>query len=119
MPRAPALIALLALSACTGATLAARRWIGEITPTTPGPACAKSTAVAQITDGRLIFTPDEGTWVLRGIAKPDGTLTAELTRPGADKQPFQTRLEATWTPETVTGTYKTPRCTFDVKLTRR
>lgn len=111
--------ALALLAACANPDMANGRWIGPLVPATPGPACPPSTGVAQFSANRLIFTPDEGTWVLQGAAAPDGTVTAERTRQGADKQPFTTKLAAKWTQQTVTGTYTTPRCTYAVNLTRR
>ena len=109
----------LALSACGGPSASNGTWIGEVTPRTPGPACTRSTGLAQIQGDRLTFSPNEGTWTLLGTANPDGTLSAEKIQLGANKQPYETRLEGRWTPTTLTATYTTPRCIFDVALTRR
>lgn len=108
----------LLLASCADVNIVSRRWIGPLTPATPGPACPATTGVAQITADRVIFTPDEGTWVLNGAMAPDGTIKAERTRPAADKQPYDTTLEAKRDGDEVTGTYRTPRCTYTVRLTR-
>ena len=67
----------------------------------------------------MTFAPNEGTWLLTGKATPDGALEAEYTRENSDKTAYDTRLIARWTPDAVTGTYTTPRCTFHVALQRR
>lgn len=120
MPTLRALSVLLLLAAC-GSSVggASGRWIGLLTAAPPNPDCPATTGVAQIKDGHLVFTPDEGTWVLTGIATQDGTVAAERVRPGANKQPYVTSLSGTWTPTTLTGTYTTPRCTFTVQLVHR
>ena len=115
---ARAALPLLLLCSCGEGTLVNRRWIGPVTPTTPGKTCTPSTGVAQVTDGKVTFAPDQGTWVLLGTLSADGTILAEHTRPGADKQPYSTTLDAKWTPGLITGTYTTPRCTFTVSLRR-
>lgn len=120
--RAPAsapLLAALALAACAGTPATpVGRWAGPVTALTQGPTCLSGRGTVQIRDNVVLFTPTEGTLVLQGEARPDGTLTAEKTQIGADKKPFQSILEARWTPETVTGTFTTPRCRFDVQLKR-
>ena len=118
MPRL-ALVLTLSLTTCgTPATTPTGRYIGSATPRTPGPLCESSKATAQIRNSVVIFTPDDGTWILEGLANPDGTLTADHSRIGVNKQPYDTTFEAHWTPTTITGTYKTPRCTFTVDLKR-
>jgi len=66
---------------------------------------------------QVTFAPDEGTWLLTGTATP-GTLKATHSRPGADKKPYETTLDARWTEAEINGTYTTPRCTYKVTLTR-
>ena len=94
------------------------RWVGSLTPTTPGPACSPTRGVLTVRDGNLTFIPDEGTWVLSGTAAADGAVVAERSRLGANKQPYVTRLSGNWTETTVTGTYTTPVCTAAVNLDR-
>ena len=116
------LLAASILAACAAPaplTATARRYIGTATPSTPGPLCPSSTAEAQVRNGEFIFAPNEGTWVLQGILTPDGSVAADRTIPGVDKRPWQTTFDGRWTPATVIGTYKTPRCSFAVSLTAR
>ena len=104
------------LTAC--AAPAGGNWIGEVTPRAPGPACVKTRGIATIKDDRATFIPNEGTWILLGTAHADGRVDAERIQDGANRQPFETRLEGRWTSTTLTGTYTTPRCVFDVTLRR-
>lgn len=114
------ILALLALSACASSSpTPAGRYLGAVTPANPGPLCTPSKAVAQIRDGIVIFAPDEGTWILEGVANADGTLTADHARQTPSRQLYATTLEARWTTDEVSGTYKTPRCTYTVTLTRQ
>ena len=111
---------LLPMAACgTASPTPTGRYIGPVTPTTTSEFCQPSKGVLQIRAQIVIFTPDEGTWILDGIANPDGTLTADHSRVTPSKQIYDTTLEARWTPQTITGTYKTPRCTYTVTLTRQ
>ncbi len=109
-------VMVLYLAACTAACSATstltRRYTGQLTPTTPSSLCRPSRAVLTIQDSAVLFTPDEGTWRLTGTTGPGNALTADHTVQGADKKPYATRLDATWTPERVQGTYNTPRCAF-------
>ena len=112
--------ALLALTlvACTQTNIVTRRWIGPVTPETGSSACRPSRGIAQITGTDILFAPDEGTWVLRGTIRDNGQVSAERTRLGADKAPFQTTFEGTRTADAITGRYVTPRCTYTVALKR-
>ena len=113
------LATIVAVSACSGSPAGpSGRWIGQVTPKTPGPLCTQTRGVLQIRDNTVLFEPNEGTWILQGEAKPDGTLYANKTQLGADKKPYETAIEARWTPTSIVGTYTTPRCTFAVTLTR-
>jgi hypothetical protein len=112
------LASVLALSACASSTGPSGRWIGQVIPKIAGPVCVQTRGVLQIRDNLVSFEPNEGTWTLQGEAKPDGTLYADKSQIGTDKKPYETTLEARWTPTTVTGTYTTPRCTFAVNLSR-
>jgi hypothetical protein len=94
------------------------RWVGQVTPTTSAPGCTATRGVLLMRQNDVVFTPDEGTWTLYGNAKP-GALTAAASRIGADKKPYDTSLDATWTEAAVNGTYTTPRCSYKVTLTRQ
>lgn len=111
-------LALIALGACSSTPITNGRYIGAVTPTTPGPLCPATRGVAKVKDSIITFTPDEGTWVLQGSLEPDGTLSADRSQIGVNKQPWETTLEARWTLTSITGTYKTPRCNYTVTLTR-
>ncbi len=112
-------LVLALLAGCAGPAGRTGAWIGDVTPRAPGPACSKTRGLAEISGDRLTFTPNEGTWLLVGTAEPGGRATAERIQPGANKLPYETRLEGRWTPELITATYTTPRCVFDVALKRR
>jgi hypothetical protein len=120
MKQATLLMLATLATACVGPpTGPAPRYIGTATPTTPGPLCPASTASAQVREGQIVFAPDEGTWLLDGLVNKDGTTTADKTRPGVNKQPWETTFIGKWTPFAMNGTYKTPRCTYTVALTAR
>lgn len=110
---------LLALPAC-GITRppAVSTYVGQLTPTAPSPVCSPSKATLRIADAHVVFAPNDATWTLDGTATPDGTLTAERDTRGIDRKPYITELKARYDAARVSGTYTTPRCTFDVALTR-
>lgn len=60
----------------------------------------------------MLFVPDEGTSVIEGAAAPDGRLLGIRGAIGADKKPYDTRFDGTWTQTRATGIYRTPRCSF-------
>ena len=109
---------LLLIAACTPANTPDARYVGSATPTEPSDLCRSTRAVLRLRDGVALFIPDETTWSLPGTAAAAGTLKAERTALGANKQPYSTQLTGTWTAQTATGKYTTPRCTYDVALTR-
>ncbi len=113
------LLALLALASCGGTPTTAGTWSGDVTPKSPTAVCARTRGTAQIMGDHLTFAPNEATWILSGTAEPGGHATAERIQIGANKQPFETRFEGTWSQTSLSGTYTTPRCVFDVSLTRR
>ena len=119
LARLMTILPLLLASACASDGRPHGRWVGSVAPTTTGTTCTESRGVLQITQGSVMFAPDDGTWILRGSAEPDGAVVATRTQVGVNKQPFETKLEARWTAQTVKGTYTTPRCKFDVLLTAR
>jgi len=92
------------------------RWFGTLTPAPAKPGCDASRASLVLRRTVVLFTPDEGTWTLEGHAAPDGSLTAERSGAGANKQPFATAFNGQVTPAGINGTYTTPRCTFSVAL---
>lgn len=111
---------VILLTACAApSTGPAHRYIGTATPTTPGPLCQASRAEAQIRNGQIILSPDEGTWVLDGLVSSDGAVSADKAVEGFNKQPWETTFQGHWTPLSLTGTYKTPRCTFTLALNAR
>jgi hypothetical protein len=67
----------------------------------------------------VIFVPDEGTWVLQGAINPDGSVTADRSQVGVDKQVNDTVFEGRRAGDTVSGTYTTSKCRFRVALSRR
>ncbi len=112
------LIPLLLLAACATPTTPDGGYVGTATPRSPSELCKNSRAILRLHDGQALFIPDEATWSLQGTVSPAGTLQAERTGQGANKQPYPTRFTGTWTTATVTGTYTTPRCTYAVQLAR-
>ena len=101
------------LAACS--FRADHRWAGALLPTQAAPQCRPTKAVLLIRDGNVTFTPDEGTWVLNGVAGPK-TLAATRSRPTADHKVYKTDLQAEWSSAAVQGTYTTPECTYRVDL---
>lgn len=110
---------LLLLAACAAPATPDGRYAGAATPAAPSDLCKPGHASLRLHDGQALFVPDETTWSLPGVAKPDGSVEAERTGSGADKKPWPTRFAGAWTLGTVTGTYTTPRCTFTVQLARQ
>jgi len=113
------LAATLAVAACGIPSRRADRWTGPLTPTTPGPNCTPTRGMLQVTNGAVLFAPDEGTWLLNGTATPDGRIHADRSQPGTNAQAYETYLDGKWSADAVTGTYTTPRCTYTVQLSRR
>lgn len=113
-------ISVTFLAACTSPAVGpAHRYIGSATPSTPSPLCPASKVEAQIRDGQIILAPNEGTWVLDGLVSSDGTVAADKTIQGINKQAWITSFQGRWTPTSVIGTYTTPRCTFAIALNAR
>ena len=110
---------LLSVAACTLPSGPTSRFTGAVTPTTPGPLCPASRASLQIKDGSVVFSPDEGTWILTGTLAPDNTLTADKSRVASNNQVYDTTFEGRLSPGKISGTYKTPRCSYNVVLTSR
>jgi len=122
MPRrgSSLLVPLIALlSGCGTLAPPTQTWVGPVTPKTSSAACGPSRGIARTSGDHLTFNPNEGTWILAGTAEPGGRATAERIEIGANKLPYETRFEGRWAPDTLTGIYTTPRCTFDVQFTRR
>lgn len=112
-----AILAAALLAACTIDTTQGR-YVGTATPDRPGPLCTPSRSTLQIApNGVVTFAPDEGTWLLNGILVSD-SITADRTTQGPNRQPYETTLTATRTNDTITGAYKTPRCTYTIALKR-
>lgn len=108
---------LAAMAACTApAPDADGRWFGALVPAPAKPGCAAGHASLVLRRAVMLFTPDEGTWTLEGHAAPDGSLAAERSGAGANKQPFATTFNGRVTAAGIDGTYTTPRCTFSVAL---
>ena len=110
---------LLGLAACSIPSAPATRFSGTVVPTAPGPLCPASHASLQIRDKVILFAPDEGTWILAGTLSPENNLIADKSRVGPNNQAYETTFEGRLEQANITGTYKTPRCTFNVTLTRR
>ena len=109
---------IVIMVACTPAKTPDARYVGSATPLAPSDLCRPTRAVLRLRDGVALFIPDETTWSLPGTATASGILKAERTGLGANKQPYPTQLTGTWTAQTAIGKYITPRCTYDVALTR-
>lgn len=119
MQRSPLpFILILLIAACTSANTPDARYVGSATPLELSDSCRSTRAVLRLRNGVALFIPDETTWSLPGTAAANGALKAERTALGANKQPYATQLTGTWTAQTATGRYTTPRCTYDVTLTR-
>jgi len=93
------------------------RFIGDLTPTANATDCPTTRGVLVMRKGTVTFAPDEGTWVLDGVAGPE-TLSASRSRVTSDHKTYKTDLQARWSESAVQGTYTTPRCTYRVALAR-
>ncbi len=117
MTRPHLLFALpLALAACSVRDRPEARFHGQLTPSATLARCPATDATLLVRDGKLVFTPDQGTWVLEGTATAD-TLAAKRSRPTPDHKSYDTELQAHWNPSEVHGAYTTPFCTYRVDLT--
>jgi hypothetical protein len=67
---------------------------------------------------RVGFAPDDGALVIHGTIAPDGTVTARRDEPGANGKPYPMGLQAKQQGDSVAGTFTTPRCQYNVALTR-
>ena len=106
-----------ALSACSVSTTDGR-YLGTTTPDRATNLCIPSRSTLQIApDGVVTYAPDEATWILKGTITNE-TITADRVTQGPNRQPYETTLTATRSNDTITGTYKTPRCTYTVTLKR-
>ncbi len=112
------LVLALLLTACASAPTPDARFVGSETPMIPSDLCKLGRATLRLRGSDVLFVPDEATWTLTGTADHSGTLRAERIGPGANKQPYLTRFTGTWTAETVSGVYVTPRCTYSIQLAR-
>lgn len=110
---------LFGLAACSVQGSPATRFTGTLTSTSASPLCPPSKASLQIREKDIIFAPDEGTWILTGTLAPDNSLIADKSRIGSNNQLYDTTFEGRLAQDKITGTYKTPRCTFNVALTGR
>ncbi len=110
------LLASLALTACSIRDRPESRFHGQLTPTAPSARCQPTQAVLLLRDGKFTFAPDEGTWVLEGLATSQN-LEAKRSRPTPDHKSYDTELKATWTEAEIHGAYTTPFCTYRVDLT--
>ena len=120
MTNRTSLVALVSLlTACARTNGPDGFYSGPLIPVQPAQACEASRATLQIRGDSVIFVPSEGTWVLQGATNADGTITADRSQVGVNKQVFETTFEARRTGDAVAGTYTTPKCRFRVALTRR
>jgi hypothetical protein len=62
------------------------------------------------------FAPTSGVLVLTGTLAKDGSIRAQLVRPGSDKHPYTLTLQATLKSDQIEGDYLTPRCHYRLHL---
>ncbi len=117
-PRHAILLAALLPAACVNAPLRTDSYYGRITPV--GGTCdAPRPASLTIRGDKAQFAPTEGTVLLAGTIKPDGTLDAALTLTDMNHKPARYTLAAHRAGDSITGTYTTPRCRAAVSLQRQ
>ena len=105
--------ALIAVAACSVQTRSKQQFAGKL----HAPNCPETDAALVIQDGTVLFTPDNGTWILSGRAA-NGQIQAAASRPGVDHHLYVTELKGTMTDTTIQGSYTTPSCNYTVDLTR-
>ncbi|MDR3718380.1 MAG: hypothetical protein P4K98_06230 [Bryobacteraceae bacterium] len=99
------------------------RYAGTLTDCATG---TTTQATLVLTDGRFSFTPFDGSLVISGQAMADGTFAGALTirhagRSEAPTIPPQSsapshRVEGQFSPDSVVGTYQSPRCASAFRL---
>lgn len=110
---------LLLLAACASPTASTDgEWFGEMTPDHAGPNCPLSRASLVSKHASVLFTPNEGKQTLTGVVTPEGPVTASRSTTGADKKPYTATLAAKVEDSSITGTYRTLRCQYAVRLRR-
>lgn len=113
-PALRAALALPLLASCAGAN-APVNFRGKLTPVAG--TCEPPGDALLIRRGRFVqFTPREGVLILEGQIAPDGSVSASLQTPGADRRPYRLTLRATLAGTSIKGEYVTPRCRYRVDL---
>lgn len=92
-------------------------YTGTSTPVA-GTCAPPSRATLTIRHDAVLFAPSSGVLTLAGHASPAGAITAQATRPDMDHRPYALSLSATLVGERITGSYRTPACTYAVSLSR-
>lgn len=117
LSRLPPLLLALMLAACAATPPAL--YTGELTPIY-GVCEPPSHATLRVRDSQLVFTPNEGTLVLRGQVTQGAPLVATWS-PDRPSQGQHWRFSAPPAPPgaPLRGTYTTPRCTYAVVLAPR
>src|SRR5579875_1652145 len=91
-------------------------WHGPQSPRT-GRCDPPSTATLVLRGDAARFAPGDGTLTLAGHAR-GGLVTADLATTGTDHKPYPLTFSGSRQGGTISGTYATPRCRYDVHLTR-
>lgn len=78
--------------------------------------CPSTKATLTANDTDAVFSPSEGTWTLSGQIR-DGKVEFTRSRPGVEHRTYSTALNARIVGDVVSGTYRTPACTYSVAMT--
>ncbi len=111
-----ALFAAACLAACAGGDPGP--FAGSLRPTA-GTCDPPGRAVLTIADSYVHFTPREGVITLDGRIAPNGAIEAQLASTTPDRHPYTLRCSGQMKGDKVTGTFVTPRCTYEANLSSR
>jgi hypothetical protein len=105
-------ISALALAACTGSQ---ETYVGTLKPRS-GICDVLNRATLQRHGANIQFTPQDGVLVLDGTWSGTGQLTAAQQTIGMDRKPYTLQFTGQAANGTISGSYVTPRCHYEVNL---
>lgn len=110
-PVLPLAVLAAALTGCASDT----SYAGKLAPLAG--ACDITNRATLQRHGNVVqFTPQDGVLTLDGTITSAGQITAAQQTLGMDRKPYRLSFEGQLTGSTVTGTYVTPRCRYQVAL---
>lgn len=105
--------AALSLTACT--TYTGTTYTGLLHPES-GICDQAQMASLTFTGSKVLFAPTQGVLILPGTIDPAGHITAGSILPGATHSGYPVHFEGQRKGNEVNGTYRTPRCTYAIRM---